>query len=108
MKNLTDIIMIYVTTPTLELAHQISQDLLAKKIAACTNILPQIYSHYVWQGQTQMEQECLVYIKTTIHKETKVYEAIKALHTHSCPCIVTYKAENVSEDYGKWVRDAVD
>ena len=65
---------IYVTFGSLKEARNIGSKLVKNKLAACTNIIPTIYSTFVWKNQTKIEKECSMIIKTS---KSKVKEAIK-------------------------------
>ena len=42
---------ILVTAPSLEVANQLAHGLVTERLAACVNVLPQVMSTYVWEGQ---------------------------------------------------------
>ena len=43
--------LILVTAPSLEVANQLARGLVTEHPAACVNVLPQVMSTYVWEGQ---------------------------------------------------------
>jgi len=49
---------IYVTFGSLREAKRLGSLLVKNKLAACTNIIPTIYSTYVWKNKTMMDKEC--------------------------------------------------
>ena len=49
---------IYVTFGNLKEAKRMGKQLVKNKLAACTNIIPTIYSTYVWKNKTMMDKEC--------------------------------------------------
>ncbi len=53
----------YVTFGSLKEAKKLGAQLVRKKLAACTNIIPNIYSTYVWQNKTIMDKECSMIVK---------------------------------------------
>jgi len=49
---------IYVTFGSLSEAKRLGGKLVKNKLAACTNIIPTIYSTYVWKNKTTTDKEC--------------------------------------------------
>ena len=49
---------IYVTFGSLKEAKRLGGKLVKNKLAACTNIIPTIYSTYVWKKKTMTDKEC--------------------------------------------------
>ena len=41
-----DVIVVFITAPSREVAHQIANGLLEKKLAACVNVVPAVQSIY--------------------------------------------------------------
>ena len=56
---------IYVTFGSLKEARRIGGQLVKNKLAACTNIIPVIYSTYVWENKTMVDKECSMIVKTS-------------------------------------------
>ena len=50
---------IYVTFGSLNEAKRLGSKLVKAKLAACTNIIPTIYSTYVWKNKTMMDKELI-------------------------------------------------
>ena len=65
---------IYVTFGSLREAKRLGSLLVKNKLAACTNIIPTIYSTYVWKNKTMMDKECSMIVKTS---KSRVNAAIK-------------------------------
>ena len=75
---------IYVTFGSLKEARNIGSKLVKNKLAACTNIIPTIYSTFIWKNKTKVEKECSMIIKTS---KSKVKPAIDP--DGPCgPCVV--------------------
>lgn len=104
--SVTDMQIIYVTCPDIEVARLISRDLLEKKLAACTNILPQMESHYVWEGNYQQDNEVVLLIKTVEHNFRAIETRVHALHTAKVPCVISWRVAHGSREYLRWVHDA--
>ena len=57
-----------VTVPNIEEGKKIAESLVENKLAACVNIIKDIYSVYRWKGEIQKDNEHLLLIKTTLPK----------------------------------------
>jgi periplasmic divalent cation tolerance protein len=44
-------VVVFITTETQAQGHEIADALLADKLAACVNIVPQVQSKFWWQGK---------------------------------------------------------
>lgn len=75
---------------------------LAKKLAACIQVIP-IESHYVWQGQVNNEPEFLLLLKAKAADYDDLAAAICAVHTYEVPEVVSLPVENGSEGYLNWI-----
>ena len=62
---MADIVFLYVTAPNAETAARIARTLVEEKLAACVNIHGEARSIYSWDGQTQMQLETPLIVKTT-------------------------------------------
>ena len=91
------------TTSTKENAIKIAKHLIETKLAACVNIVPNVTSVYMWDGNICEEQEFLLNIKTREELFKKVKEAIISVHEYELPEIIAVKIENGSDAYLKWV-----
>ncbi len=56
----------YVTASTEQEAMTIGSSLVSKKLAACINIIPQIKSLYMWEGNLESSSEVLMMIKVSL------------------------------------------
>ncbi len=98
------IIIIYVTYPSLEVAKEISQALLNKKLVACSNIFP-ITSMYWWNQSIENEEEYVAVYKTKKELFPFLEKEIKTLHPYEVPCIAYWKIK-ANKEYKKWIFDA--
>lgn len=95
----------YITHPNEETAQKISQQLLKRKLVACTNQLP-IQSAYWWEGAIAREGEVVTLAKTSLANRQAVMQAVEALHPYEVPCIVCWEVK-ANEAYEKWILDSV-
>ena len=100
-------LIVMTTVPEKAAAEVLAEMIVDARLAACVQILPQITSIYVWEGEVQKEGEHLLLIKTLPEKWEELRDFIAANHTYSVPEIVAIDAENVSESYLHWLGKVV-
>ena len=96
-------ILVYITCKDNQEAKKISDHLLNKKLAACTNIFP-ITSAYWWKGKIENENEIVLLAKTLEKNYNKIKQEVKKIHSYETPCILKIKVE-ANESYCKWVKE---
>jgi periplasmic divalent cation tolerance protein len=99
--------MVYMTFANLEEARKIGRELVASKLAACVNILPQMHSIYFWEDKLQEEAEVVMIAKTTKAQVAQVIRTVTALHSYSCPCIVSLPVLTGHRPYLEWIDRSV-
>ena len=99
-------ILIYVTTPSLEIAEQMALALVEEKRAACANILGEIRAIYRFEGTLENTSETALLLKTTKAQEAAVIARIKALHPYSNPSILTLPVLGGSPEFLAWIQAA--
>lgn len=92
------------TAPNIEEAETLAQKIIAEKLAACVQILPQMKSFYFWEGAIRSDSEYLLLIKTLPEKFDDLEKFIGANHSYETPEIVALAAEKVSAAYLDWMR----
>lgn len=90
------------TTPNLELANSISNELIEKKLAACISI-NKITSIYHWEGKTENSDEFELKIKTKLKNFKKIKKLIISLHTYDVPEILAIPILKGSKKYLKFI-----
>ena len=96
---------IYVTFGSLSEAKRLGGKLVKNKLAACTNIIPTIYSTYIWKNKIMMDKECSMIVKTS---KLKVKAAIKFIikkHSYECPAVSAFPIESAHTDFQRWVNE---
>ena len=96
---------IYVTFGNLKEAKKMGGQLVKNKLAACTNIIPVIYSTYVWKNKTMVDKECSMIVKTSKSKVQAAIEFIVKKHSYECPAVSAFPIESAHIDFQKWINE---
>jgi periplasmic divalent cation tolerance protein len=94
---------ILVTVPSPEVANELAHGLVSERLAACVNVLPQVMSTYVWEGQLEQAEELLLLIKTRRSRYAALEQYIRVHHPYDTPEIVEIPAGQVTQSYWEWV-----
>ena len=70
--------LVYMTAGSKDEALTIGKSLVAKKLAACVNVIDQMNSIFEWKGEVQHDTEVILIAKTS---ESRVPELIEAVRT---------------------------
>lgn len=97
-----------VTVPTIEEGKKIAQTLVENKLAACVNIIQNIYSLYKWKGNIEEDNEHILLIKTTDEKSDLIIQKINEIHSYEIPECIAFKIEKGSEKYLNWIKEVVE
>ena len=103
---LGEVLVVYVTCPTLDEARHIGHALIERHLAACVNIR----SHeaiYRWEGKVESGPEVGLIAKTTRAVFPRLREAVLAMHSSTLPCIVAMEVVDGHADFLGWVADEV-
>ena len=103
---MTDACTILTTCGSEETALTISAALVDQGFAACVNILPGIKSYYYFKGETHLDEEVMLVIKTTQDLFAQVSEVINDLHTYEIPEILMFPVGEGSAPFLDWVRES--
>ena len=96
---------IYVTFGSLIEAKKMGKRLVKEKLAACTNIIPVIYSTYVWKNKTMIDKECSMIVKTSKSKVKAAIKFIVKKHSYECPAVSAIPIDFAHKDFQKWVNE---
>ncbi len=104
---MTDACTVLTTCGSEETALTIASALVDQGYAACVNILPSVKSYYFFKGETHLDEEVMLIIKTVRDLYPQVAEVITDLHTYEIPEILMLPVDEGSEPFLDWIRTSV-
>lgn len=93
-----------VSVPDSEAARAIAEDLVARRLAACVQVLGPMASIYAWQDEVHRSQEWLLLVKTTCSSFAEVARVVTGRHPYDVPEIVATPITHALAEYAAWVR----
>jgi periplasmic divalent cation tolerance protein len=96
----------YCCVPDPEVADRIARALVEEGLAACVNRVPGVVSTYRWEGETRVDAELLLLIKTTRARFEALRTRIVALHPYELPEVIAVDVALGHEPYLAWVAQA--
>lgn len=91
-----------------EQANTLARELVARRQAACVNIVPGLRSFYRWQGKLRNDTELLLLVKTVDSEVEAVCATIRELHNYELPEILSFGVGFAEERFLAWLADSVD
>lgn len=101
-------IVVMTNVGTEEQAWLIAREIVARRQAACVNIVPGIRSVYRWKGKICKDGELLLIIKTLEGELEGVTETIRELHAYELPEILSYRVDEGEPEFLAWIAASVD
>jgi periplasmic divalent cation tolerance protein len=96
----------FCTCPDLAGAERIADTLVARRLAACVNVLPGLRSVYRWRGAIQRDDEVLLLIKTTRAQVEPLTALIASLHPNELPEVIAVEVAGGLQAYLDWVVES--
>lgn len=101
-------IVVMTTVGTEEQANLIAREIVARRQAACVNILPGVRSVYRWKGKICRDGELLLIIKTLEGELDEVTATIRELHSYELPEILSFRVDQGERGFLDWIAGSVD
>ncbi len=98
-------LLVFTTLPDAESAGTVASALVARRLAACVNILPPGTSVYEWQGEIHQDPEHVLLIKTTETGYAQLQAALLELHPYELPEIIAVPITQGLPPYLRWIQD---
>ena len=96
-------ILVLSNLPDTDSAHKIAQLIIARRLAACVNILAPCTSIYHWQGKTETASEVPLLIKTTQECYPALQELLREQHPYELPEIIQVSIDGGLDAYLQWL-----
>jgi periplasmic divalent cation tolerance protein len=101
-------IVVVTTVGTEEQAYQIAGELVARRQAACVNVVPGIRSIYRWKGKICKDGELLLIIKTLEEEFEAVAATIRELHSYELPEVLSFDVSHGERNFLDWIQGSID
>lgn len=104
MANEDSFIVIMITAPSVEVAQQIAESLLAKHLAACVNLIPRVQSLYRWEGKVQQDEEVLMLVKSRRSLfHSQIVPLVRQIHPYQLPELIVLPIMDGFPPYLDWI-----
>lgn len=101
-------IVVITTVGDEEQGNLLAGELVARRQAACVNLVPGVRSSYRWQGKVCRDTEMLLVIKTLASEFEAVAATIHELHSYELPEILAFDVARGEERFLRWVAESLD
>jgi periplasmic divalent cation tolerance protein len=101
-------IAVITTVGTEEQAYLIAREIVARRQAACVNILPGVRSIYRWKGKICKDGELMLVVKTLEKEFDAVAATIRELHSYELPEILSFTVSHAERGFLDWIAGNVD
>jgi periplasmic divalent cation tolerance protein len=89
-------------------ARKIAQAVVAKRLAACVNVLSApVESIYRWREKVERAREFLLLIKTTAARLDNLEKEVARLHSYEVPEFLVLGVAGGSRGYLRWLGESV-
>jgi periplasmic divalent cation tolerance protein len=102
-KSMPQPYLVITSWPDLDGAQQQARKWVQNKLAASVNILPQMDSIYVWQGELRHGREHKIFIKTSEPRLAALQREIKSAHPYAVAEILEFKINSGNPEYLDWI-----
>ena len=101
-------IVIVTTVGTEDQANLLARELIARRQAACVNVVPGVRSTYRWKGKICTDGEMMLVVKTLDGEFDAVAATIRELHTYELPEILSFPVDRGDARFLEWIAASVD
>lgn len=101
-------IAVVTTVGTEEQAYLIAREIVARRQAACVNIVPGVRSIYRWKGKICKDGELMLIVKTLEGELEGVTDTIRELHSYEIPEILSFNVSHGEQRFLEWIAGSVD
>jgi periplasmic divalent cation tolerance protein len=101
-------IVVVTTVGTEEQAYLIAREIVARRQAACVNIIPGIRSIYRWKGKICKDGELMLLVKSLEGEFEGIAATIRELHSYELPEILSFNVTQGEQKFLEWIAGSVD
>ncbi len=101
-------LVVLTTCPDKKCAEKISGEILDQRLAACSNIIPGVKSHFWWgkkRKKIHSAEEVMLLFKTNKQMLRKLVREIKKIHPYSVPEVIALPIVGGSKEYRQWIGE---
>ena len=103
--NPDEVLVVYCTCPSDEMAQKLARALVEAAVVACVNVISGVSSVYRWKGAVCSEREVLLMMKSTALQYPALERLILEQHPYDVPEILALPVVAGNADYLQWVRN---
>jgi periplasmic divalent cation tolerance protein len=107
MKGASQFVAVLVTAPDAKIGRRLARAALRARLVACANLIPQVESHYWWQGKMESSAEVLLVLKTTKTKLKRLEKLILQVHPYDTPEFLVLPLTVGNERYLAWISSSL-
>ncbi|MXZ33714.1 MAG: divalent-cation tolerance protein CutA [Acidobacteria bacterium] len=104
---MTDKVVVLVNCSSLEEAERVGRQLVAKRLAACVNLVPGVRSWYWWEDKVGEDNEVMVMIKTSRERLAELEKEVVRLHSYAVPEVIALQVVDGSRNYLNWIESSL-
>ncbi|MXO65609.1 divalent-cation tolerance protein CutA [Altericroceibacterium endophyticum] len=86
-------------------ARQAARILLSEGLVACANIMPDMQSLYIWEGEQGEAQECGALFKTAPASLITAIARLEEIHPYDTPAIIGWNADETTPATRSWLAN---
>jgi periplasmic divalent cation tolerance protein len=101
-------IVVVTTVGTEEQAYLIAREIVARRQAACVNIIPGIRSIYRWKGKICKDGELMLLVKSLEGEFEGIAATLRELHSYELPEILSFTVAQGEQKFLEWIAGSVD
>ncbi|MCP4662041.1 MAG: divalent-cation tolerance protein CutA [bacterium] len=101
-------IVVVTTVGDEEQGNLIARELIARRHAACVNMVSGVKSFYRWKGKICHDSEFMLIIKTMADEYDQVAATIHELHSYELPEILAFNIAKGDPPFLEWVANSLD
>jgi periplasmic divalent cation tolerance protein len=101
-------IIVLTTWPAATDPSALAATLVAERLAACVNVLPEMASVYAWRGAVERDRERQILMKTTTARLEALQRRLTELHPYEVPEFLVLPLAGGSRAYLEWLHSATE